>query len=220
MEESEAEKVEIETEDEVEIAGQFWSGGDDAVLLLHMMDATKENWLLLGMRLMGMDVSSLAIDLRGHGESDGGPQDYLEYDNSQHQAAIKDVEAAVEWIKNEGYNLKGIIGASIGANLALWYASDHSEVEKIGLLSPGRNYRGIEAPSLMKELESDQEVFLVSSTDDVQVAGNDQMTYEIYESNPDVAVDKPKIVMSSKHGTDIFEDDLDLVDDLAEWVAS
>ena len=45
-----------------------------------------------GCRNLGYE--SLAIDLCGHGESDGGPDGYQKFSDAEHQAGIKDLEAA------------------------------------------------------------------------------------------------------------------------------
>src|SRR5207245_1856203 len=97
------------------------------VLLLHMMPAVKESWQELAKALNEAGLSALAIDFRGHGESvsksDGTRLNYKDFADEQQQAKILDVRGAMEWLRARGAQDSqiAVIGASIGANLALQY---------------------------------------------------------------------------------------------------
>ena len=116
-----------------------------------MMPATKKSFHQLAEEFQNIGYESIAIDLRGHGESDKGPE------------SILDLEIAVDYlVKNRGAKSDKIsfIGASIGANLSLQYISEHSEFKTAILLSPGLNYRGIKTEPMVKNLKAGQKVFL------------------------------------------------------------
>ncbi|MBI4457918.1 alpha/beta fold hydrolase, partial [Candidatus Uhrbacteria bacterium] len=164
--------VAFTTSDGVTIAGSLFIGpaGGPAALLLHMMPKTKESWAPLAEALVGAGFGSvLAIDLRGHGESlrQGDRRlDYKNFSDAEHQAKMLDVEAAVEWLmKERGARLDRavIVGASIGANLAIRFAADHPEVPAVAALSPGLDYRGVTTADAVARLRPKQAFFLAAS---------------------------------------------------------
>lgn len=91
------------------------------LILIHMMPAAKESWKKFAEEMRESGYESLAIDLRGHGESEGGPDGYQKFSDEEHQNGIYDLEAAWEFLKSAGAKPEktALIGASIGANLAL-----------------------------------------------------------------------------------------------------
>lgn len=216
MNEKEVEKVIFATKDGVEIAGNFYPQQGNvlrgSVLFLHMMPATKERWDSLAKELQKKDVASLAIDLRGHGESTKlkvkseklkvADLDYLNFTDGEHQKSILDVEAALEWLdkKNGGLPIS-IVGASIGANLALQALAKHKEIKKAALLSPGLNYRSIEAIPFITSLLPDQSVFYATSKDDGDNATQTQALYDAAKTEKTI-----KVYENAGHGTDMFKE--------------
>ena len=82
-------------------------------------------------------IGGLAIDLRGHGESPGSPQDYA--------GMVQDVRAARRFLSTRSEvapSRIGIAGASIGATLAALASADDPSVVSLALLSPSLDYRG------------------------------------------------------------------------------
>src|SRR3989344_931611 len=100
------EKVSFLTEDGVTVVGDYYEGGGEkAVLLLHMMPATRASWIAFANKLVAEGWSALAIDLRGHGESvsvPGGALDYKTFSDAEHQASIADVESGIEYLTKRG----------------------------------------------------------------------------------------------------------------------
>ncbi len=199
----------LQAKDGTKIAYDLYPAENPAgyLVLLHMMPATKESWRELAESAAREGFSSIAIDLRGHGESDGGPEGYKEFSDSDHQKSILDVEAAVEFLKNQGAAPKKIIfiGASIGANLALWYLADHPEIEKAVLLSVGEDYRGIKTPPLIQRLGAGQNILMFASRDDVRKDGDNASSNERLAAMVPAGVAKRLVVYDSGgHGTDFL----------------
>lgn len=172
-------RVVIETEDGVRIVGAWMplSAPRGAALLLHMMPATKESFLPLQSALAEQGIASLAIDLRGHGESVEGCEGvrlaYQDFADSGHQESHKDVAAAAAWVlKETGFRHDRLLlcGASIGANLALAYVAAHPEVPAVAALSPGLVYRGIAATPATTALLRSQRLLMAASVEDVYAA--------------------------------------------------
>src|SRR5690349_13876649 len=139
------EPVLLESSDGVRIQGAFYAADQlrGQALLLHMMPATKESWSAFAFALAERGISCLAIDLRGHGASDGGPDGYRGFSDAEHQAKRLDVEAALAWLRAKGSAPLRVAGASIGANLAIRAAAEHADVAACLALSPGLAYRGV-----------------------------------------------------------------------------
>jgi len=98
----------------VRLAWQEWSGGDarPPVLLIHGLASSKHIWDLVG-PILGRDRRVVAIDQRGHGESD---KPDTGYDTDQ---IVRDDRALAEALD---LRLPVIVGHSWGASIALAYA--------------------------------------------------------------------------------------------------
>ena len=214
------ESIYFQTEDDVRIVGNYWKGDQRAVLLLHMMPATKESWEAFAEALHTQGSTVLTIDLRGHGEStnqDGEILNYKEFTDAEHQDSIADVEAAVAYMQEYGAKNISIVGASIGANLALMYQAGHSEIQKTILLSPGTNYYGVRTEPSAEALQKNQEVYFIAGTLDQRKTGNAaDMAKQIQSKVPGRS--EMKIYENSAHGTDLFAEDSTLMDTLIAWL--
>lgn len=165
-------RVEFQTADQIKIVADYYPAAtlsDKGVVLVHMMPATRRSWQELAGKLQQQGYHALAIDLRGHGESGGG--DYQAFSDEEHQASIQDLAAAAKFLAGNNVNNLVVIGASIGANLALQYFAEHPQVRGVVLLSPGLDYRGIKIEPLAAQLSEKQRVLLVGADDDAAGMG-------------------------------------------------
>lgn len=217
------ETIKIKTQDEVEIIGDYYeTQGDKGVLLLHMMPADRKSWVFFAEKLQAKDFKVLAIDLRGHGESQGGPDGYKKFSDAEHRASILDVEAGAEFLKSTLRQSSGqegklhLVGASIGANFALKYLSDHSEVKSAILLSPGLDYRGVKILGLISALKNDQAVFAVASEDDKYSFDS---VKNLFEGVPFSDSRMMKIFKDAGHGTTIFEKEPEFMEEVTDWIS-
>ncbi len=211
--------ITLTTEDNVRISADYYpASGSQGALLLHMMPATKESWRGFAAKLQRLGVKVLAIDLRGHGQSEGGPDGFRSFSDVQHQESIADVAAGARYLAEQGVAEKNlsVIGASIGANLALWYGAMHPAVSRIVLLSPGLNYRGIETLPLAGKLQASQRVFIAASRDD---DGNADMARQIFEALPENTANRLVIYRAAGHGTSMFgKEKPDLEEEILDWL--
>ena len=142
-----AEKVNFKTEDGFRIYGNLTRGGKKAILLMHQFQLDKSSYDDFARKLADANFTVLAIDLRGHGESleqNGVKRRFADFKESDFRSMELDAGAAKQFLAKEGYTLYGVVGSSIGANTALNYSAQDSAVEKVVLLSPGINFKGIE----------------------------------------------------------------------------
>ncbi len=211
--------VTIKTLDGIDIAGTFYDVPESkgGVVFLHMMPAAKESWDELARRFASDGYLALAIDLRGHGESEGGPNGYTKYTDEEHQKSILDADAAVKYLLAKGVAVDKVVlvGASIGANLALKYIADHPDFTTAILLSAGVNYRGIMTLPSAEALKPGARVFFVTSRDD---NGNGEETQKIFSAIPKDVEKRLHIYEHAGHGTAMLEKESKLSDLIMEFV--
>jgi alpha-beta hydrolase superfamily lysophospholipase len=201
----------LKTRDNQEIAADFYNRPlpqpKGWIVYLHMMPATKESWRELAEKLESLGYVGLAIDFRGHGRSTGGPLGYQKFSDTEHQRKINDLEAAILYLKNQGAAEEKIIliGASIGANLALWWLADHPAFKTAILLSAGLNYRQIKTEPLAQKLQPSQKILFLTSQDDERSGGNNARENEALFAAISQNVSKKIIIYQrAGHGTEII----------------
>ncbi|MDP3729660.1 MAG: alpha/beta fold hydrolase [bacterium] len=196
----------LETSDNKNIAYDYYSVESPRgwIIFTHMMPATKESWKDIAEALQKEGYESVAIDLRGHGISDGGPNGYKDFSDADHQKSIVDIVAAWQFLQSRGAvpEKTALIGASIGANLSLQFGAENPALKSIVLLSPGLDYRGIRATPLIQQLSSQQRVVIATSKDD---NNNSEESMALYQGAPHDM--KKHIIIFDKggHGTDLFK---------------
>lgn len=205
--------IDFKTIDGVTIRGD-WSLPPDskrAVLLLHMMPATRVSFLPLVSELNAAGFGTLAIDLRGHGQSteqNGKKLDYKKFTDAQHQASKLDVDAAMNFLKGKGFieDQTSFVGASIGANLAIDALYRYSSTCRAILLSPGLNYHEVKTEGPMKGITPSQKVWLVAAKEDPYSA---ESVEALHTLNPSAS--KLTIFDGPEHGTNLFQTQKSLI---------
>lgn len=136
---------------------------DLAVVLVHQLGSRRGEWQPLIDRLArGSDaITTLALDLRGHGDSVRGPHEEavswesFGTDPARWMGAAYDVLAAVAYLRTQGASRIVLVGSSIGATAVILAATgtvppgdpplgDPPDVQGLALLSPGLAYRGVD----------------------------------------------------------------------------
>ncbi|MEX0931803.1 MAG: alpha/beta fold hydrolase [Candidatus Paceibacterota bacterium] len=200
-------KIQLTTTDGISLNGDYYPGfGTRGLVLLHMMPETKESWKEFAglMQEEGWDI--VALDLRGHGNSDGGPDGYKTFENEEHQKSILDVEAGVTFLETRGIARSSVAlcGASIGANLTIQSMAEHTDTPAGIALSPGFNYKGVETRPCMPQL-GQQRLLLVASRDDERSYGNCATMAEVLAEEASESTTVELVVYEhAGHGTDMF----------------
>jgi len=218
--------ITLTTSDGYTIAGTFMDGEGEgkrpAVLLIHMLGSDRHAYDELQSKLALKGISSLSIDLRGHGDSTaGGTLDYKAFTIEEWQAALNDLRAGMENLKardNVDPKLTGMIGASIGANMAVALAADEflsgaqNPPNALVLLSPGLNYKEYQPleGGLIHELRRIP-VFIVSSPGDAQ-------SYPGSQAMSQASKGTLREFEGNGHGTALFETHPELMDEIANWL--
>lgn len=215
------EKISLAAADGQKISANFYNSPDAKgwLLLTHMMPATKESWNSFAQEMQKNGYSAIAIDLRGHGESQGGPDGYKEFSDEEHKASISDLEAAWNFLKSRGAipEKTAVIGASIGANLSLQFLAVHPDIAKGVLLSAGLDYRGVKTEMAAKNLNISQSIVLAASKNDDGNAGENQL---LFKALPDKMNKHLIIFERGGHGNSMFSaaDELNLADAIKKFL--
>ena len=177
------------------ICGDFTprQGAQKAVLLLHQRGGRAYDWQPLIPKLQAEGFAVLAIDQRGAGRSQGpqnGPD--APWDTQQ------DIAGAIGFLGQKGFpaNKVAIAGASYGANNALLYAAAHKDVPAVALLSPGKNYHGLDIQGQTKTVKGS--VLVMTAKDDSITEGGPQV---IKQDAPGVELQEYN---GEAHGTHLF----------------
>lgn len=212
-------KISFITDDGVTVTGEWQKGtlGGPAALFLHMMPATKESWAPLANALAARGFATLAIDLRGHGESivgaEGRALNYNVFSEEEHQSTSHDVEAALRWLADRGvaHGRIVLVGASIGANLSILHASRHPQIPATVALSPGLDYHGVKTEVAAAALPRSQKLLLIASKEDAYS----------FESVDALAMMKEDAEVQRQHdaghGTTMLEKVPGLLEYVTEW---
>ncbi|MEV0772754.1 alpha/beta hydrolase [Nocardia salmonicida] len=131
------------TLDGLQLTGTLVSPAEQAtsaVLLVHGGGVTRDEggfFIRLAAGLSDAGIASLRYDLRGHGESDGLPQE------SSLAAHLNDIHVALDHLVTlTGATIVHVIGTSFGGGLAAYFAAKRPDrLTRLVLLNPQLNYK-------------------------------------------------------------------------------
>ncbi len=200
--------VEFPAPDGLTLHGWFYPQAQSApgVLLLHMLGGAKEDWEGVAAVLQAGGFVVLAVDQRGHGET-GGAADWA--------LARQDTLAMLAYLRaqrNVDPARVGIVGASIGANLALNACAEDAQCRAAVLLSPGLDYRGVTTEDAIVAL-GDRPVLLVASEDDSYSAQTVRALDGLAEGDRQL-----QMYQNAGHGTRMFSAEPGLTDLITGWL--
>ena len=177
-----------------------------AVVLVHMLTRTKEDWQPFAERLQAAGFTALALDLRGHGQSSGSP--------APSSAMALDVHAAIRWLAERqdlAPRAVAIVGASIGASLALIAAADTPAVRAVALLSPASDYRGVRLDAALKKFGA-RALLLVASSEDPYALRTVRALAENHAER------EQRLSPVAAHGSRLLDRDPDVAAALVDWL--
>ncbi len=174
-----------------------------SIVLVHMLGQDRHSYDDFAPLLAQKGFAVLSIDMRGHGQTqykDG----YGSFSASDFLSAKKDIDAAIGYLYDsagEGAQEKTyIIGASIGANLALQYAADgQRKIDGVALLSPGLDYRGVKTEEAASAYNG--RTLILSSSEDTYAASS---SLDLKKINPNYEIET---YTGLGHGTDMLSNE-------------
>ena len=207
-------RVSIRTDDGVTLAASWYepsSRPGPAVILVHMLNRSRKEWDAFAQRLASEGIGALAFDLRGHGESAAGPSPAA--GQSEYAAMVQDVRAVRRYLAQRSdvqQSRVGVIGASIGANLAALEASADSTIASLAFLSPSVEYRGLRMTEAVRKIK--RPMLLVASDDDPYAS---RSARELQKEGSGVR--EILILKQAGHGTTMLSRDPSLTGALVDW---
>lgn len=191
-------------------------------LLLPMMSKTHESYQPFIESLNKVNYTTLAFDMRGHGLSTqigDKAVSYADMDKTQFGRMPEDIKQFFLDFKSkhaDDYNFADvvIIGASIGANTAGLLVAENW-VTRAVLLSPGRDYRGLQPETVLADKESDLDkpVYIAFAEEDTYSAESSQWLFENYNGSKVL-----KKYPGHDHGTDILQNVKGADVELLSWL--
>lgn len=218
-----SQRIEYTTDDGIVIAGSWITSPTTvgSAILVHAYPNTKESWGAFQMALSKRGIASLAIDLRGHGESirtaEGRVLDYRAFTDEETLSSMYDLRGAYDWIRTRGIDREAIafVGASIGANLCLRLLAELPTAPAAVLLSPGLDYHGVTVEDVVENVCTQQSVWMAASSED-----DDASVEAAIRINEGLTVDHKTFrrMRRAGHGTMMIEGDEVLSGEIADWV--
>jgi len=218
--------VSFKTSDGMIIAGLYnpaASQGMKTFILLHGLGSNQDEWQKFAGELVAQGYGFLSYDARGHGKStltiDGKQVSYQNFGapgpKSQWTRMITDLGDSVMFLVNEKKvrtkNI-GIIGASVGANVALIYSATNEAIPVVVLLSPGINYAGFGTMDAIQWFHKRPIAIAASEADTYAYQSSQLLIQQIQENS------RAEFMPTEKgHGAEMFGGKFDKV--LLRWLA-
>ena len=177
-----------------------------AVVMVGMLGRPKDDWQAIADRFAASGISALAIDLPGTS---------LPGDAAALSRWSDDIRAALGYLASRPADVRpgaiGIVGASLGANLAVIAAASDPSVRSIALVSPSVDYRGVRIEQPLRQYGA-RPALLVASLHDPYAA---RSVRELADDPPGIR--QMRWSDTAAHGTVLLARDPDLVRSLVEW---
>jgi len=217
--------VEFQTKDGVIIRANFKKPQNNKTtfILLHGLGSSKNEWQSFATKLQKHGYGFFAYDARGHGASNFYANktiiDYRAFsyggDGSQWSKMPSDLASAVDYLKTN-LSIKpskvGIIGASLGANVALTFAANNKIIQQLVLLSPGLNYAEVKTEESI-EAFSKRPIFIAASPGDTYAYNSSQILYSKVKQNKNAVFQNGS---ANLHGVAMFNENFD--HQLLAWI--
>ena len=192
------------------------------VVLLHMYRQTKESWQPLVEKLVAQGMTTIVIDLRGHGQSrttpDGsdGNKRVISRDPQFFNAMYLDAEAAINFLvtKEEIAPEKiALVGASVGCSVAIKTATINP-VAGVVVMTPGRDYLGIPT---MEHIQKwvDTPLLILTSKEEAN-RGAAPIYAKLKNNGAELTVFDEEDI----HGTNMFDEVEGVENFITKWLAA
>ena len=199
--------ITFQTDDNYTIAATLYTvkqPNPAGLILVPMLGTTRDRWDSFARYAQSDGYQSIAIDMRGHGDScvkGGQKTSYKSFSTEDWLGVARDIAAAKQALLHAGTDPDNIAvaGASIGSNLALQYACGDLDTQAVVMLSPGLNYHGVDAAQAMRDY-GNRPVLLMTATGDAYSAQSCTALKPLAVGHCEV-----REYDGTAHGTDLFD---------------
>jgi len=203
--------IAIEAADGLTLRGTFYPasspGQNPGLLLLHMNGGRRQDWNDVVPELANSGFAVLTLDMRGHGQS-GGSKDWNQ--------AADDLQRAWRYLSEHeevDSERTAIIGASIGANMALVTGVNEPSIKGVALLSPGLNYLEVMTNDAIVDY-GNRPALIVASEEDSYAAESSRTLKQLAPGPADLV-----LYNGAGHGTRMFSAEPELLNVLTSWLS-
>jgi pimeloyl-ACP methyl ester carboxylesterase len=140
-------------------------GGAPNIVLVHDWGGDMDRWNDVAHKLQELGFGVILFNLAGHG---GDAVPYYRFSNEHMDLLRRQVALALRFAREQG-SVVHLLGAGLGANLALEAALDSTFVSRIVAVSPGLDYRGVKLTERMAEELPGKVLFIASQEDSYSV---------------------------------------------------
>lgn len=212
--------VQVDTTDGFRIHGTVYPASTvkpPGLILVHMFGSDRTRWQDFARKAQQAGFVSLAYDMRGHGEStvqEGQSKPFAQFADLAWAAATLDIRAAKQALVSQGADPENIavIGASLGANLALLYAHGDRNIQTVIMLSPGLDYKSIRTEPLMRDYPG-RPVLLMASEGDSYSAKSCAVLKQAAQGYSEL-----RGYTGSAHGTDLLFSGQGATEQILMWL--
>jgi len=213
-------EMQFDTADGLRLFGTVYpvvSEQPPGLILVHMLGSDRSRWESFARKAQRAGFMCLAYDMRGHGDSsvqDGQSKPFARFSDSDWAAATGDIEAAKKALLSRGADPANlaIVGASLGANLALVYAQGDRDIQTVIMLSPGLDYKSIRTEPVMKKYPG-RPVLLMASEEDTYSARSCAVLKEAAQGYSEL-----RGYAGSAHGTDLLVTEQGATEQILMWL--
>jgi dienelactone hydrolase len=212
--------VQVDTADGFRIHGTVYPSNHvkpPGLVLVHMLGSDRLEWQGFARKAQQAGFICVAYDMRGHGEStvqEGQSRPFPQISDSEWAAATADIKAAKQALVAQGADPSNlaVIGASLGANLALLYAHDDRDIQTVIMLSPGLDYKSIRTEPLIEDYPG-RPVLLIASEGDTYSAKSCAVLKEAAPGYSEL-----RGYTGSAHGTDLLITGQGVAEQILMWL--
>lgn len=188
-----------------------------AIILIHQGGSTREEWFAYSLvdRLLEEGIAILAYDVRLHGKSGKDDGDIYDLFNNPNRSPFDLMGAFIYLFKDQRIDNEriGILGASIGANLACMASSSDQFLAKSVVSMSAKTSAAQNLSGLEEEIHPGNAFYIASEGE--QEGKRAVWAKELH--NKTTGKKKIYIANGEKHGSFIFEDDPKLEKKVVKW---
>ncbi len=196
------------------------------LLLLHDVGARRQDWHPLVLAAIKRGFGFLALDFRGHGQSQRGPEGQpaqwnkfsTAKGNNEWENMREDLVAALAFLEGKGVAPEDVVlgGADVGSSLALKYAAVHKEISLVFLLSAGLSYREVLTVNAMRQFKGRPLLFVVAEDDRASGIATGLLSSIARQNLGEEHVTILKVPI--RHGTKILAADKEISGKILDWI--
>ncbi|MFH0702127.1 MAG: alpha/beta hydrolase [bacterium] len=193
------------------------------VIFIHSIGRDKTSWKDYTYKVKNLDMATLNLDLRGHGQSikdkNGKSKYWQNFKDEEFGKYPDDLISAINYLKKEypevNTNKIAIIATSIGVNAAIIAGSkDKNNIKTLVLLSPVSKYKGIDSRTQLVEYGNHPVLMMVSEKD--KFAYSSSLDLIRYAQGKKVL----KVFPYGGHGTDLLKFQPESQQIIIDWLKS